>query len=102
LIFGGVDRTGPCIFLSDPSGTYLKHIAISIGAFEEQVIKIVEEEHHNRITIEETIQLAVQSLSKKIETKMRGDRLRVAIISTETKVMKRLTSLEVANCMNQD
>ncbi|MFQ6077200.1 MAG: archaeal proteasome endopeptidase complex subunit alpha [Candidatus Bathyarchaeia archaeon] len=100
VIFGGVDKTGPRVFKTDPSGTCWGYKAVSIGAGSETVTKILEGGYKDNITLEEAKSLAVKCLSKVIEEELEAERIRIVVVPAETKRFRELTNAEIAQYMN--
>jgi proteasome alpha subunit len=90
IIFGGVDKTGPRVFGTHPSGTYRGYKATALGAGRETVLAILKDEYKENLTLEETTRLAVKCLVKALEARQLPPRIKVAVISTSTKKMEML------------
>jgi proteasome alpha subunit len=95
LIVAGVDKNGPAIFVTDPSGTYLGYDAIAIGGGGDQVNEFLEQKYDPAMTLDQAALLAVESISKGGEEKAEPKHIKMAVISAETKTMKRLTEEEI-------
>ncbi len=95
LIFGGVDKTGPRIFDTHPSGTYRRQKATAIGAGRETALSILQEEYKEDMTIEKSIKLAVKCLKKALEARQLPFRIKIAVIPVTTKKMEMLTDEEI-------
>ena len=96
LIIAGVDKYGLSIFTTDPSGTYLGYEAVAIGGGSDQVNEFLEEKYSENIKLEEAILLILEGAGKVEEKKILDPRsIKVAVIDTKTKRMKRLTTDEI-------
>jgi proteasome alpha subunit len=95
LIFGGVDKTGTRVFGTHPSGTYRGYKATALGAGRETVQAIIKEEYREDITLEENKKLSVKCLVKALESRQLPPRIKVAVISAETKKLEMLSDGEV-------
>jgi proteasome alpha subunit len=91
IIFGGVDKTGPRVFGTHPSGTYRGYKATALGAGRETVIGILKEEYRENLSLEESKKLAVKCLVKALEARQLPPRIKVATVSTATKTLEMLT-----------
>src|SRR5512136_3418150 len=91
MIFAGVDKTGPRVFGTHPSGTYRGYKARAEGAGRETVFNILKEEYKEDMELENATKLAVKCLAKALEARQLPLRIKVATISTETKKMEFLT-----------
>ena len=94
LIFGGVDRTGPRIFTTDPSGSYKSYKAVAIGIGRETAEKMLEEEYREDLTLEEAIKLAAKCLLKAAQSRDEKTMIKLAIVPTSTKRFKILSREE--------
>ncbi|NLE05913.1 MAG: archaeal proteasome endopeptidase complex subunit alpha [Crenarchaeota archaeon] len=95
LIFGGVDKTGPRVFGTHPSGTYRGYKAAALGAGRETVLNIFKEEYKDDLSLEETKKLAIKCLVKALEARQLHPRIKIAVIPTATKKMVMLDDGEV-------
>jgi proteasome alpha subunit len=95
LIIAGVDRNGPSIFVTDPSGTYLGYDAIAIGGGGDQVNEFLEQKYRPDMTLEEASLLAVESIGKGGEEKAEPKHIKMAVIDVQTKKMRKLTEEEI-------
>jgi proteasome alpha subunit len=90
IIFGGVDKTGPRVFGTHPSGTYRGYKATALGAGRETVFNILKEEYKEEMSLEDTTKLAVKCLVKALDSRQLPARIKIAIIPTKTKKMEML------------
>ncbi len=95
LIIAGVDGNGPQLFLTDPSGTYVGYYAIAIGAGADQVGEYLEQKYKENLTLEEALTLAVESIYLVSEDKVGTRHIKMALIPTASKQMRRLADEEV-------
>jgi proteasome alpha subunit len=101
IIFGGVDKTGFRLFATDPSGSYRAYRTVVLGYGREVAEAILNEEYHEGLKLNEAIKLAVKCLAKIIEAPGEKSAVRIAVISSETKRFRMLTSEEVKPYMRQ-
>jgi proteasome alpha subunit len=95
LIFAGVDKKGSRVFWTDPSGAYLAYKAWAIGSGGDASNEILEAEYNDDITLDNAIILALKCMKKILEGKITPQKVRMAIIPTETKKFKKLTNEEI-------
>lgn len=95
LIIAGVDSGGPQLFLTDPSGTYVGYYAIAIGAGSDQVAEYLEQRYKEEISVDDALTLAVESIYLVSEDKVGTRHIKMAIIPTDSKQMRRLGDEEV-------
>jgi proteasome alpha subunit len=101
MIFAGVDKTGPRVFGTHPSGTYRGYKARTEGAGRETVFNILKEEHKEDIELENATKLAVKCLVKALEARQLPPRIKVAVIPSEDKKMAILADEKVEVIMKQ-
>lgn len=96
LIIAGVDKKGSSVFLVDPSGSYLQYEAVSIGAGSDQVIQFLENNFNSSMNIADLSTLAVKCVYLVSEDKSGVSHIRMAVVDTQTKKLRRYTEEEVA------
>ena len=101
MIFAGVDKTGPRVFGTHPSGTYRGYKARAEGAGRETVFNILKEEYKEDMELENVTKLAVKCLTKALEARQLPPRIKVAVTPLETKKMTVLADEKVEGIMNQ-
>lgn len=101
MIFAGVDKTGPRVFGTHPSGTYRGYKARAEGAGRETVFNILKEEYKEDMELENATNLAVKCLTKALEARQLPPRIKVAVTSSETKKMTILADEKVESIMKQ-
>ncbi|MBI2938661.1 MAG: archaeal proteasome endopeptidase complex subunit alpha [Thaumarchaeota archaeon] len=95
LIIGGVDKTGPEIFLTDPSGTYMAYDAVAIGAGSEQVTEYLEHNYEEDLSLDDACVKAVESIYLISEDKSGSQHIKMAVIDTKTRKLRRLSQQEI-------
>ena len=101
MLFGGVDKTGPHIFDTHPSGTYRGHKATAIGAGRETVIAILKEEYKEDMSLDAAKKLAVKCLVKALRARELPTRIKVAAIPTATKKFEMLSDQAVEGLVKE-
>ena len=101
MIFAGVDKTGPRVFGTHPSGTYRGYKARAEGAGRETVFNILKDEYKEEMELENAIKLAVKCLVKALEARQLPPRIKVAVISSDDKKMTILADEKVEGIMKQ-
>jgi proteasome alpha subunit len=96
MIFGGIDKTGSRIFQTDPSGSCWAYKAVSIGVGSDAVSEVLEAKYMNDMSLDQTILLAAECLSKVIEEKLDPQKMKIITIPASTKRFTRLADAEVA------
>jgi len=85
MILGGVDKTGPHVFGTHPSGNYMRYKATAVGAGTETVLPILKEMYREDLTLEEGVKLAVKCLVKALQARELPLRVKIAMIPVATK-----------------
>ena len=101
IIFGGVDKTGSHVFGTHPSGTYRGYKATALGAGRETVLAILKEEYQENLSLEENTRLTVKCLIKALEARQLPPRIKIAVISTETKQLQMLTDEKIESYIKE-
>jgi proteasome alpha subunit len=101
IIFGGVDKTGPRVFGTHPSGTYRGYKATALGAGRDTVLNILKEEYKEEMNLESTTKLAVKCLVKALEARQLPARIKIAIIPAKTKKMEMLSDNTLEDYMKE-
>jgi proteasome alpha subunit len=95
IIFGGVDKTGNRIFSTDPSGSYRGYKAVAVGIGRETVEGILKEKYREDASLDETIKLAIECLTKSLEARGEPPRIKITAIPSETKKLRMLSEKEI-------
>jgi len=85
MILGGVDKSGPHIFGTHPSGNYTGYKATAVGAGTETVLPMLKEEYREDLTLEKSIKLTVKCLVKALQARQMPVRIKIAVIPLATK-----------------
>jgi proteasome alpha subunit len=99
MIFAGVDKTGNRVFGTHPSGTYRGYKARTEGAGRETVFNILKEEYKEEMNLKDTTKLVIKCLVKALEARQLPPRIKIAIISADTKKMEILSDEKVEPVM---
>lgn len=94
-IIAGIDATGSRVMTTDPSGSYRGYKAISVGRKSEEANKFLEERYNKEINLNEAIKLAIETIKLASEGSLSASNVKVAIVSSDTKVFRRLSDEEV-------
>ena len=95
LIIAGVDRKGPSIYLTDPSGTFLGYLAVAIGAGSDQVMDFLEKNYRPDMSMEEAGILAVKAIYLVSGEKEEGRHIKMAVVETKDKKARFLSEEEI-------
>ncbi len=95
MIFAGADKSGSHVFGTHPSGTYRGYKARAEGAGRETVMKILQEEHKEDMSMDDATKLAVKCLVQGLEARQLPLRIKVAVIPSATRKMEMLSTDKV-------
>merc|ERR1711972_122397 len=85
LVAGWDDVDGPVLFNTDPSGTFTKYRACSIGSAQEGATSMLQEQYNQDMTIKEGETLALTTLRQVMEEKITKENIEVGIVTADTK-----------------
>ncbi len=85
LLVGGVDKTGPKLFYAEPSGLVLEYNAWAIGRGAEKVREIFENGYSRKMSLDESINLALKALVSSVDKIEEGWTVRLVTIPVETR-----------------
>ncbi len=92
LLVAGVDRKGPSLYETDPTGIYFQYKATAIGEGEAEIEEVLNSEYKDNITIEGALSLAITALKKFLDKDFKLDRIDAAYIDTKDKVFTRVSN----------
>jgi len=96
LLVGGYDPVdGPVLFNTDPSGTFTKYQAASIGSAQEGATSMLQEQYNGDMSLKEAETLALTTLRQVMEEKLSKTNIEVAVIPVTTKKFHLLSQVEV-------
>ncbi|MEJ5292343.1 MAG: archaeal proteasome endopeptidase complex subunit alpha [Candidatus Methanosuratincola sp.] len=84
LLIAGVDRFGPKLFMTEPSGAYAGYYAVAIGAGSQTVTEFFEKNYQPDLKIDDAIMLALKALASVVEGSLDSTKVEMAILRTET------------------
>ena len=102
LIMAGVDRDGPSVFTTDPSGTYLGYSAIAIGGGSDQLNEYFEESYNESMNIENAILMILKGASRTEEHKILDPRsVKMAVVDAKTRRMRHIGLDEIKSYLEK-
>jgi len=90
IIFGGVDDSGPRLFVTDVTGIYFEYKATAIGEGEPEIKQVLEKEYRESMSINDGIKLAIKALRKALGKEFSMDRIDGAYIKNDQKLFIRM------------
>lgn len=97
LIIAGVDQKGGCIYVTDPSGTYVSYAAVAIGAGSEEVSDFLEKNYKADMALEDGAALAIAGINLKSEKKEDSKHIKMSWIKTDKKILEKVSESEIEN-----
>jgi 20S proteasome subunit alpha 5 len=89
LLIAGVDKaTGPCLFQTEPSGTYTKYKAAAIGSAADAATSLLTEHWKPDMSLEEAETLSLFVLRQVMEDKLTSLNVEIASASTSNLAFK--------------
>ncbi len=88
LIIAGVDQKGRSIYVTDPSGTYIKYAAVAIGAGSDEVTEFLEKHYTETMGIEDIASLAVAAINLKLEKQDGVEHIKMSRIDDNNGITK--------------
>ncbi|UCD45359.1 MAG: archaeal proteasome endopeptidase complex subunit alpha [Candidatus Bathyarchaeota archaeon] len=99
MLVAGVDTVGPKLLTTDPFGTFRGYRARAIGRNAEEANKMLNDKYMEGLGLKDAVNLAIEAVKTASEDNLSPANVKVAVIPSDTKVMKRLTEEEVAGFM---
>jgi proteasome alpha subunit len=90
IIVAGIDKDGPKIYETDPTGIYFRYKATVIGEGETEIEEILEKEFKDNMTVDDALRLAIKALYKILGKNLHVDRIDAAYIKNEDKKLVRV------------
>jgi proteasome alpha subunit len=100
ILVAGIDRSGPSLFETDPTGIYFQYKATVIGEGETEIEDILHKQYKDNITMDEALKLCLRALDKVLDKNFNLDRIDAAVISKEKKQFERLSREKLEKLIN--
>lgn len=81
LLIAGYDKRGPCLYHTDPSGTFVRYEAKAIGAGSEGAQSALQEHYRQDLTLEEAETVALKILKDVMEEKVTATNVDIASVA---------------------
>ncbi len=95
LIAGLNSNESSSLFETDPSGALLEYRATGIGAGRPALMEVFEEKYDENLSIDETVLLGLEALSKAIEGNLNAEVIEVGAIEVKTGKFRRFGAEEL-------
>jgi proteasome alpha subunit len=83
LLVAGIDRKGPSLFVTDPTGIYFQYKAAVIGEGENDIEEVLNKEYKQNFSKEDAIKLAMKALYKFLGKDLSADRIDVSFLTKD-------------------
>lgn len=101
LLIAGVDSDGPHLFETDPSGVVAAYKAQAIGGGAPTVTETFEKRYEEGMSMDDAILMTLEALRAVAEGEFDADKVEIAVLPTETKRFKKLTTEEISKHLKQ-
>eukprot|EP01012_Entosiphon_sulcatum_P019718 TRINITY_DN2463_c0_g1_i1.p1 TRINITY_DN2463_c0_g1~~TRINITY_DN2463_c0_g1_i1.p1 ORF type:complete len:243 (+),score=36.18 TRINITY_DN2463_c0_g1_i1:26-754(+) len=101
LLIAGVDSEGPALWHTDPSGTYIRYEAKSIGAGSEGAQTSLQEQYHKSMSLEDATRLCVSILKQVMEEKLSATNIEIAVVGKADKKFKLFSIAETEEVISR-
>ncbi len=95
LLFGGIDRKGPCLFQTDPSGTMIGYLAKGIGSAEEGIQTLLDKHYKDGMNQKEAEILALGILKQVMEEKINEKIVDLVVLTNPVEGFRAKTAEEL-------
>ncbi|KAJ3425218.1 proteasome subunit alpha type-6 [Anaeramoeba flamelloides] len=103
VLFGIDEEYGPQLFRCDPAGYQVGYKALCTGQKEQEGTNSLEKKIKQKsdLNTKETIELAISTLQRVLNTDFKPDEIEVSLVTTENPKFKVLQDLEVEEILNE-
>ncbi|XP_034484462.1 proteasome subunit alpha type-6-like [Drosophila innubila] len=95
------DELGPTLYKTDPSGSCSSYRACAVGAKSAKAIAHLERMYRNNLSVEETIQLAIECLASALKVRLKRKDIDIGIVSKSNPKFHILSVKEIAVHLKQ-
>ena len=90
LLIGGIDRKGPALFETDPTGIFFQYKATVIGEGEGEIEEFLAKEYKDNLSLDDALKLGLKAMKKFLSDDLTIERIDAAHVSTKNSVMVRI------------
>ncbi len=101
LVIGGIYNNECKLFETDPSGALIEYKATAIGAGRSQVMEVFEKDYKENMTIDESIELALNAINESTDHETSSDNVEIAIITKENPKYTKINQEEVQKYIDE-
>jgi 20S proteasome alpha/beta subunit len=92
-LIGGIDNTGPHLYVLDPSGTYREVLTWSEGTYRDETNTILKDGYTPNQSLNTALALTIKALLRNKTRK--PEELNAVVIETKTKTIRKITTDEI-------
>lgn len=101
LLMAGVDRKGPVLFETDPTGIYFQYKATVIGEGETEIEEVLNKEYKDNMSFDEALKLGMKAVIKFLGKDFSIDRVDAAFISKTSQSMEIVSKAQLEKAMKK-
>ncbi len=101
LLIAGIDRKGPSLFKTDPTGIYFQYKAAVIGEGETEIEESFAKEYNPDMSFDDAIRMGLKALYKFLDKDFTVDRIDAAIVNSDKKAMQRVSKQDLDKVMKE-
>ncbi len=101
MIFAGVDKKGPQLYITEPSGKYMSYYAYALGDKSQVVMEYLEKNYRYDIDIEDIIALGVKALEKAVGEELNEKRIEIGYIDIDEKKFRIMSREELQQILKK-
>ena len=95
LLIGGIDKEGPKLYCTDPTGIYFMYKATVIGEGESEILEDLHKKYKDDLTVKDGIKLSIELLKKFLDKEFSSTRLDIVFINNDNKKFTRMNSEDI-------
>ena len=95
MIIAGVDKAGPRVMTTDPSGSYRGYKATAVGRKSEEANKLLDQKYSDEGTLGDAIKLSIEAVRIASEGEVASKYIKVAVVRSKEIKFRRLTDAEL-------
>ncbi len=95
LLVGGIDKSGPKLYMTQPDGMYIGYYAYAIGSGAASAIDTLEKEYSRDMSLDDAIVLALKALKAGMSSEFVPENIEVGVIDVKTKKFRKLSMDEL-------
>lgn len=95
VLIAGIDKDGPKLYETDPTGIFFRYKASVIGEGETEIGEVLQKQYKDDITIQEALKLSIKSLAQVLDKNFSIERIDAAYIKTNDPEFTKFTKQEL-------